>query len=63
MMGMLEHLANEEYECGRYHPEKGGPALARLNRFRKDGRLTKFPKDPVHTPKTLSSVVDAPKRR
>lgn len=45
MMGSLELEANEEYERGRYHPEKGGPALARLNVFRKDKRLTKPPKE------------------
>lgn len=45
MMGVLEAAANEEYRKGRYHPEKGGPALAVLNRFRKDKRLTKRPRD------------------
>lgn len=34
-LGMLEHAANVEYYSNRYHPEKGGPALAALNEERK----------------------------
>lgn len=45
-MGSLEVAANEEYRKGKYHPEKGGPALARLNKFRKDKRLTRPPRMP-----------------
>lgn len=40
MMGTLEFAANREYESKRFHPERGGPALARLNAFRKDKRRT-----------------------
>ncbi len=43
-MGSLEYAANQEYERGRYDPFEGGPALARLNKFRKDKRLTRPPK-------------------
>lgn len=42
-MGSLEWEANEEYRKNRYPPDKGGPALARLNKFRRDKRLTKPP--------------------
>ena len=48
-MGQLEVAANVEYERGRYDPFKGGPALARLNAFRHDKRLTKPPRTPTTT--------------
>lgn len=40
-MGQLEAAASAEYATGKYHPETGGPALARLNAFRHDKRRTK----------------------
>lgn len=44
-MGALEAEASREYESNRYDPEKGGPALARLNRFRKNKSLVYRPKE------------------
>jgi hypothetical protein len=35
-IGSLEWAANKEYWSNRYHPEKGGPALAALNEARKE---------------------------
>jgi hypothetical protein len=45
-LGQAEYAANVEYASNRYHPERGGPAMARLVQARAEhDRLFESPRD------------------
>lgn len=44
-LGQAEYAANAEYQSNRYHPERGGPAMARLRQVRAEHARLFSPRD------------------
>jgi len=55
VIGSLEYAANEEYRKGRYDPQDGGPALARLNAARRAKAALDLPPVERESPQTPPS--------